>query len=152
MTPYRYYRLSESYRDINGKTKQRMVLGLGELKDLSDQDIKTLSTLLTDMIVHNTCRLCDNPSLYEKALMFYQLYKDIKQKESVDIELKSALDLEARRLADARKREMVTLNMKSIPITYPPSFTEKQLNLLSGIGSLYLSIVAIKSSTVFDRF
>ena len=71
MTPYRYYRLSESYRDINGKTKQRMVLGLGELKDLSDQDIKTLSTLLTDMIVHNICRLCENHSLYEKALMFY---------------------------------------------------------------------------------
>ena len=52
MTPYRYYRLSEFCRDINGKTKQRMVLGLGELKDLSDQDIKNLSTLLTDMIIH----------------------------------------------------------------------------------------------------
>jgi transposase len=116
MTPYRYYRLCESYRDINGKTKQRMVLGLGELEDLSDQDIKTLSTLLTDMIVHKTSRLCDNRSLYEKALMFYQLYKDIKQKESVDIELKSALDLEARRLSDARKREMVTLNMKSLQV------------------------------------
>ena len=90
MTSYRYYPLNESYRDINGKTKQRMVLGLGELEDISDQDIKTLSTLLTDMIVHNTCRLCDKTSPYEKALMFYQLYKNIKQKESVDIELKSA--------------------------------------------------------------
>ena len=32
-----------------------MVLGLGELEDISDQDIKILSTLLIDMVVHNTC-------------------------------------------------------------------------------------------------
>ena len=49
--------------------------------------------------------------------MFYQRYKDIKQKESVDIELKNALDLEVRRLADARKLEMVTLNMKSMQVS-----------------------------------
>ncbi len=33
MVPYTYYRLCESYRDENGKTKQRTVLGLGELPE-----------------------------------------------------------------------------------------------------------------------
>jgi len=33
MVPYTYYRLCESFRDADGKTKQRTVLGLGELLD-----------------------------------------------------------------------------------------------------------------------
>ena len=36
MIPYTYYRLVESYRDADGRTKQRTVLGLGELEELPE--------------------------------------------------------------------------------------------------------------------
>ena len=37
--PYTYYRLCESYRDENGKTKQRTVPGLGELPECDSEEI-----------------------------------------------------------------------------------------------------------------
>ena len=39
MVPYTYYRLCESYRDENGKTKQRTVPGLGELPECDSEEI-----------------------------------------------------------------------------------------------------------------
>ena len=39
MIPYTYYRLVESYRDADGRTKQRTVLGLGELEELPEETV-----------------------------------------------------------------------------------------------------------------
>ncbi len=117
MTPYRYHRLCESYRDANGKTQQRMLLGLGELIGFSTDNLKELAGLLTEMIDHDECRLCEDARIYEKALEFYQLYKDTKRQEASQAALQSKLSLEAQQLADARKRDLVTVNLKSLHAT-----------------------------------
>jgi hypothetical protein len=41
-TTHTYYRLSESYRDEFGNSRQRMGLGLGQLHELHDFDDKIL--------------------------------------------------------------------------------------------------------------
>ena len=64
MVPYTYYRLCESYREADGKVKQRTVLGLGELQEFpTEADRKELADLLTTMINEGTGKLCDNPRL-----------------------------------------------------------------------------------------
>lgn len=40
MVPYTYYRLCESYREADGKVKQRTVLGLGELLEFPTDALK----------------------------------------------------------------------------------------------------------------
>jgi hypothetical protein len=80
MVPYTYYRLCESYREADGKVKQRTVLGLGELPDFpTEADRKELADLLTSMINEGTGKLCDNPRLYEAALGFYGKWLDEKR-------------------------------------------------------------------------
>ena len=68
MVPYTYYRLCESYREADGKVKQRTVLGLGELLDFpTELERKELADLLTEMINEGTFRLCDKPELYDAS-------------------------------------------------------------------------------------
>lgn len=80
MVPYTYYRLCESYREADGKVKQRTVLGLGELLEFpTDAERKELADLLTSMINEGTGRLCDNPRLYDAALGFYGKWLEAKR-------------------------------------------------------------------------
>lgn len=59
MVPYTYYRLCESYREVDGKVKQRTVLGLGELLEFpTEAEKKELSDLLTSLINEGTGGLC----------------------------------------------------------------------------------------------
>lgn len=41
MVPYTYYRLCESERDADGKSRQHTVLGLGELLEFPTSDAET---------------------------------------------------------------------------------------------------------------
>ena len=117
MTPYRYYRLCESYRNSSGRPCQRMLLGLGELSDLDEEERSELARLLTEMIGHGESAICDNPRLYEKALGFYNLYRENIRSEAEAAERKSELEKEALRLSDERKRNLVTLKLGSLRAT-----------------------------------
>lgn len=112
MVPYTYYRLCESYRDADGKTKQRTVLGLGELLDFpTERDRQELADLLTEMIGKGETRLCDKPKLYEAALGFYGKWLDEKREAQ---ERAGRLAEEARRKAEAAKEVKVSIKLKSL--------------------------------------
>ena len=69
MVPYTYYRLCESYREADGKVKQRTVLGLGELLEFpTESEKRELANLLTSLINEGIGKLSDNPRLYDAAL------------------------------------------------------------------------------------
>lgn len=108
MVPYTYYRLCESYRDVDGKVKQRTVLGLGELLDFpTDSDRKELADLLTEMINDGTFHLCDKPKMYDAAVGFYGKWLEEKKEAQ---ERADKLAEEARRKAEeAKERSMYEL-------------------------------------------
>lgn len=67
MVPYTYYRLCESYREADGKVKQRTVLGLGELLEFpTEAEKKELADLQTSLINEGTGKLSDNSRLFDK--------------------------------------------------------------------------------------
>ena len=112
MVPYTYYRLCESYREADGKVKQRTVLGLGELQEFpTEADRKELANLLTTMINEGTGKLCDNPRLYEAALGFYGKWLDEKREAQ---ERADKLAEEARRKAEEAKEIKVSIKLKSL--------------------------------------
>lgn len=112
MVPYTYYRLCESYRDENGKTKQRTVLGLGELPECDGEEARAeLAGLLTEMIERGECRICDHPVLYDAALRLYGKWLDEKAAEKARAD---ALAEEARRKAEAAKEVKVSIKLKSL--------------------------------------
>lgn len=112
MVPYTYYRLCESYRDADGKVKQRTVLGLGELPDFpTERERKELADLLTEMINDGTFRLCDKPKLYDAAVGFYGKWLEEKKEAQ---ERADKLAEEARRKAEEAKEIKVSIKLKSL--------------------------------------
>ena len=112
MVPYTYYRLCESYREADGKVKQRTVLGLGELLDFpTELERKELADLLTEMINEGTFRLCDKPELYDAAIGFYGKWLEEKKEAQ---ERRDRLAEEARRKAEEAKEVKVSIKLKSL--------------------------------------
>lgn len=112
MVPYTYYRLCESYREADGKIKQRTVLGLGELLDFpTELERKELADLLTEMINEGTFRLCDKPELYDAAIGFYGKWLEEKKEAQ---ERRDRLAEEARRNAEEAKEVKVSIKLKSL--------------------------------------
>ena len=112
MIPYTYYRLVESYRDADGRTKQRTVLGLGELEELPEEsDRKELAHLLTEMIKEGTCSISERPVVYDTALRLYGKYLEEKAEAQ---RREDALAAEARARA-GRERDMgILVRLKSL--------------------------------------
>ena len=80
MVPYTYYRLCDSYREADGKVKQRTVLGLGELLDFPEESQKReLAEQLTSMINDGESRMCFNQKVYDAALGFYGKWLEEKK-------------------------------------------------------------------------
>ena len=112
MVPYTYYRLCESYRDADGKVKQRTVLGLGELPNFpTERERKELADLLTEMINDGTFLLCDKPKLYDAAVGFYGKWLEEKKEAQ---ERADKLAEEARRKAEEAKEIKVSIKLKSL--------------------------------------
>lgn len=80
MVPYTYYRLCESERDAAGKSKQRTVLGLGELLEFpTEEERDELAELLTALIKEGEYRLCSSQRMYDAAQGFYGKWLDEKR-------------------------------------------------------------------------
>ena len=71
---YNYYRLSEAYRDRNGRPRNRVVMGLGELSGFSKEERNGLADLLTAMIECGEMALCSNGKVQDAALRYYNEY------------------------------------------------------------------------------
>lgn len=124
MLPYRYYRLCESYRDGNtGKPRQRVVMGIGELRGMdSDEDIQELARLLTSLIDKGEYVFSDRPAVYEKALELYNRYRcqklDEEQRDQMSTLLKQQCDSkEKERIQDlvvVKWNSLKTMNARSV--------------------------------------
>ena len=112
MVPYTYYRLCESERDADGKSRQHTVLGLGELLEFpSETQRRELAELLTELIRDGVCRMSYTSGLYEAALGFYGKWLDEKREAK---ERQDRLAEEARRRAEEAKEARVSLRLKTL--------------------------------------
>lgn len=112
MVPYTYYRLCESERDAAGKSKQRTVLGLGELLEFpTEEERDELAELLTALIKEGECRLCSSQRMYDAALGFYGKWLDEKREAE---ERQDRQAEEARRRAEEAKEAKVCVKLKSL--------------------------------------
>lgn len=112
MVPYTYYRLCESERDAAGKSKQRTVLGLGELLEFpTEAERDELAELLTALIKDGEYRLCSSQRMYDAALGFYGKWLDEKREAE---ERQDRQAEEARRRAEEAKEAKVCVKLKSL--------------------------------------
>jgi hypothetical protein len=111
--PYHYYRLCESYRDETGKACRRMIIGLGELTELtSEQERSELAELLTVMIEKGESRMTPHQAVYEKALEVYATYS--RQRAEHLHAAEQRLSEEVRRKEEERQRKLVTIRLDSL--------------------------------------
>ena len=55
----KYYRLTESYRDKTGKTRQHMILALGYMDELPEEEQRyQFLDCLNDLVLRGAQRLC----------------------------------------------------------------------------------------------
>lgn len=112
MVPYTYYRLCESYRDADGKVKQRTVLGLGELLDFPEESQKReLADQLTVMINEGGGKMCFDRKVHDAAVGFYGKWLEEKKEAQARVD---RLAEEARRRAQEAKEMKVSIRLKSL--------------------------------------
>ena len=111
---YPYYRLTQSYRDSNGRPCTRSVLCLGELEGFEKEERDELADMLTSMIEKGQYVMSDNPKLYEKALELYTKYRNSRYAKENDPLLKA----EAARKERERLRDAVTVRLDTLKQQY----------------------------------
>ena len=112
MVPYTYYRLCESYRDADGKVRQRTVLSLGELLDFPTESQKReLADQLTVMINEGGGKMCFDQKVYDAAVGFYGKWLDEKKEAQARAD---RLAEEARRRAREAREVKVSIKLKSL--------------------------------------
>ena len=125
MIPYTYYRLVESYRDADGRTKQRTVLGSDELKELPEEtDRKELARPLTEMIKVGSCSISERPLVYDTALRLYGKYLEEKAEAQ---RREDALAAEARAKAERERDKGVLVRLKSLQPEHSRSISAEHL-------------------------
>jgi transposase len=111
---YTYYRLSEAFRDAEGRSRNRVVMGLGELTGLSKAERNELGDLLTVMIDRGEMALSTNVQVQELALHYYNLYCESRLKAQEAAKAQSRLREAARLEAERRRKEMVMVKLSSL--------------------------------------
>lgn len=78
----KYYRLTESYRDKTGKTRQHMLLALGYMDELPTIDQKYLFIdCLNDLVLKGARHLCDDKAVEEYA---GRVYHEMQKRGLID--------------------------------------------------------------------
>ena len=111
---YTYYRLSEAFRDAEGRPRNRVVMGLGELTGLSKAERNELGDLLTVMIDRGEMALSTNVQVQELALHYYNLYCESRLKAQEAAKAQSRLREAARLEAERCRKEMVMVKLSSL--------------------------------------
>ena len=84
-TTHTYFRLSESYRDKCGFPRQRMVLGLGRLPELSDFDQKVLFLERLNELIKGTPTLFNASKDETVEQLAQHYYAELKKKKKIDV-------------------------------------------------------------------
>jgi hypothetical protein len=84
-TTHTYFRLSESYRDKSGFPRQRMVLGLGRLPELSDFDQKVLFLERLNELIKGKPTLFNASKDETVEQLAQHYYGELKKKKKIDI-------------------------------------------------------------------
>lgn len=110
---YDYYRLSEAYRDADGKPRKRVVMGLGKLDGLSKNERNELGELLTAMIERGEIAFASSEKLNNLALDFYSKYQEKCRLDIEQTETSERLKNELRLKKERDEREMVKVKLSS---------------------------------------
>jgi len=107
---YDYYRLSESWRDAEGKIRKRTVVNLGELPGYTKSGRKELGSLLEEMITTGSCRMSEAAFVYDDAVKFYAHWRDLHPKSSSAVVPDSSLEL----ALESQRRDAVTICLNKV--------------------------------------
>ena len=107
---YDYYRLSENWRDADGKIRKRTVVSLGELSGYTKAGRKELGALLEEMILRGSSRMSDDAGIYDDAVKFYAHWRDLHPKASSGVQPDSRLE----QALDSRRRDIVTISLSKV--------------------------------------
>ena len=107
---YDYYRLSENWRDADGKIRKRTVVSLGELSGYTKAGRKELGALLEEMILSGSSRMSDDAGIYDDAVKFYAHWRDLHPKASAEVQPGSSLE----HALDSRRRDIVTICLSKV--------------------------------------
>ena len=107
---YDYYRLSENWRDADGKIRKRTVVSLGELSGYTKAGRKELGALLEEMILSGSSRMSDDAGIYDDAVKFYAHWRDLHPKASSGVQPGSKLE----QALDSRRRDIVTICLSKV--------------------------------------
>ena len=107
---YDYYRLTKARLTPDGKKHNEFPLCLGPLDGLTRRERDELADMLTVMIEQGQALMSFNPRLYELAMGFYVKYREKHPAEEYDPVLRA----EAERKEAERRRDLVTVSLKSV--------------------------------------
>ena len=107
---YDYYRLSENWRDADGKIRKRTVVSLGELSGYTKAGRKELGALLEEMILSGSSRMSDDAGIYDDAVKFYAHWRDLHPKASAEVQPGSSLE----HALASRRRDIVTICLSKV--------------------------------------
>ena len=112
-TTHTYYRLSESYRDEFGISRQRMVLGLGQLHELPDFDDKILFLERLDELIKGKPTLfsCKDEKIEQLAQHFYG---QLKQKRKIDTSSHTPEDIDTVKLNTLKNKNIREIGAESL--------------------------------------
>ena len=107
---YDYYRLTKARLTPDGRKRNEFPLCLGPLDGLTKRERDELVDMLTVMIEQGQSVMGFNPKLYELAMGFYVKYRETRPAEEYDPVLRA----EAERKEAERRRDLVTISLKSV--------------------------------------
>ncbi|NLA43370.1 hypothetical protein GX865_04460 [Candidatus Saccharibacteria bacterium] len=112
-TTHTYYRLSESYRDEFGISRQRMVLGLGQLHELPDFDDKILFLERLNELIKGKPTLfsCKDEKIEQLAQHFYG---QLKQKRKIDTSSHTPEDIDTVKLNTLKNKNIREIGAESL--------------------------------------
>lgn len=112
-TTHTYYRLSESYRDEFGNSRQRMVLGLGQLHELPDFDDKILFLERLNELIKGKPTLfsCKDEKIEQLAQHYFA---QLKQKKKVDTTSQVPEDIDTVKLNTLKNKNIREIGAESL--------------------------------------
>ena len=108
---YDYWRLSENWRDAEGKIRKRTVVNLGELPGYTKAGRKELGGLLEEMITTGSCRMSYDASVYDDAVKLYAHWRDLHPQTSSS---GNVPDNSLAQALESRRRDVVTISLSKV--------------------------------------
>lgn len=88
----KYYRLTESYRDKTGKTRQHMILALGYMDELPEEEQRyQFLDCLNDLVLRGAQRLCPDKDVERYT---YKVYQELRSRGLIDSVITNHHDVE----------------------------------------------------------